>query len=88
MIVGGGVMFSNDRGNTSAGSVGLILAGIGALVFYLYSRKHTCIVASDGGSRMVFSTTNMKRIALIDFIDKVEEAKLKRVQAGFQSFDK
>lgn len=68
-------------GRHEASAIGglILFVSIILLVLYYYSRKHTCVIASNGGSRIVFTTTNMKREALVDFIDKVEHAKMDRL---------
>lgn len=73
-----GVAVGSDRSNNSSASAILIIAGVIAGIAYFIYRQHTCIIASDGGSRIEFSTSGMKRESLINFLDKIEEAKAKR----------
>lgn len=77
-LVGLGLAIFGQHEFSSIGGV-LLFVSIIAIVLYYYSRKHCCIIASNGGSRIVFTTTNMKREALVDFIDKVEQAKVDRL---------
>jgi len=51
-----------------------ILGGIGVIITYLFTKIHMCIISSNGGARIVFNTSNMKRDVLIKFIDEVELA--------------
>ena len=52
---------------------------------YFSTRKHVCIVASDGGAKLSFVTANMKKDALHSFIDKVEQAKYNKTMPGLNS---
>jgi len=62
-----------------------ILLAIICLAMYFATRKHVCVIASDGGARISFATTNMKRDALHSFIDKVEQAKYNRTMPVLNS---
>jgi hypothetical protein len=52
---------------------------------YFFTRKHVCVVASDGGAKLSFVTANMKKDALHSFIDKVEQAKYNKTMPGLNS---
>jgi len=56
-----------------------IMLAIVCLAIYFATRKHVCVIASDGGARISFATTNMKKEVLHNFIDKVEQAKCNRM---------
>ena len=65
--------------NTTHGSVAIPI--IIALVFtsaYFFFRKGVCVISSDGGGKIIFQTSNMSNGILLEFIDKVEEAKHER----------
>ncbi|MCQ6961092.1 hypothetical protein [Mucilaginibacter aquariorum] len=49
------------------------------IVGYFMSRRHVCTITSDGASKIVFRTENMPTEALIDFVNKIEVAKHKRM---------
>jgi hypothetical protein len=50
------------------------------VIAYFSTRKHVCVVASDGGARIIFETNNMKKEELLNFIDKIEQAKQDNVK--------
>jgi hypothetical protein len=52
--------------------------GIGCIIWYFMSRKHFCIITSDGGAKIAFSTDGVKREVVVSMIDKIEAAKSKR----------
>jgi len=56
-----------------------IVIGFIFIVFYFATRKHICAIASDGGAKIAFETSNMNKELLLEFIDKVEHAKSNRV---------
>jgi hypothetical protein len=49
------------------------------IIAYFMSRRHICTITSDGGSKIIFRTENMPTSALIDFVDKIELAKHRRL---------
>ncbi len=51
-----------------------IIVGLLFLLLYYFSRKHVVVISSTGGAAIHFETKGMKREALNDFIDNVEEA--------------
>ncbi|GAC1302661.1 MAG: hypothetical protein NVSMB24_07580 [Mucilaginibacter sp.] len=86
LIVGGLIIIAISfyMGGTShsnpAGQGVLIVVGVVIASLYFFTRQHTCIISSDGGSKIMFSTANMKRDGLMEFIDKIEDAKSQKVQ--------
>ncbi|MBS1638168.1 MAG: hypothetical protein JST26_19805 [Bacteroidetes bacterium] len=56
--------------------ISLIIGSI-LIISYFLSRKHTVVISSDGGSKIIFETKGMKSEAHIDFINKIEKAKHK-----------
>jgi len=78
LLIIGGIAAGSDRSTNSSVPAVLIAAGVLAGLAYFFYKQHNCIIASDGGSRIEFSTSGMKRDTLISFLDKIEEAKDKR----------
>jgi len=56
----------------------IIIGGV-LILFYLLTRKHIVSIASDGGDAIIVETTQYQPKDLIDFIDKIEQAKNERV---------
>ncbi len=54
---------------------------IGALfvLFWWLTRKHTIVIASDGGGSLKFDVKRMKTDAIERFLTKVQDAKLSRM---------
>jgi len=78
LLIAGGFAVGSNRYNSS-GEGFLIVVGFIVGIAYFFTKQHTCIITSDGSSKIVFSTTNMKRASLLEFIDKIEEAQSKRI---------
>jgi len=78
LLIAGGFAVGNGNNNAS-GEGALIVIGFIVGIAYFFTKQHTCIITSDGSSKIVFSTTNMKRASLLEFMDKIEEAQLKRM---------
>jgi hypothetical protein len=57
----------------------LVGVAIAFCIAYFVTRKQVCIIASDGGARIAFGTTNMSKDMLLEFMDKVESAKADKV---------
>jgi len=74
-----GFILGNSYQPNNGATVVPIIIGILLIIVYFATRKHICIIASDGGARIVFATSNMKKETLLGFIDDVEKAKAKRV---------
>ncbi len=72
-LVVAGAAFSQNSYNQSGGE-GLIVAGVIVAILYFFVKQHTCVINSDGGAKIVFTTSGMKREQLLTFIDKIEEA--------------
>ena len=53
---------------------------VACIVGYFGSRRHVCVIATDGGAKIVFQTAHMKKEAIIEFINQIEDAKAKRGQ--------
>ncbi|WP_162996525.1 hypothetical protein [Mucilaginibacter celer] len=74
-IIGiGGFIVGNQNNSSYAVSFTVVLAIILVSIYFL-TRKHVCVIASSGGSRIVFATSNMSHDSLIRFIDLVEDSK-------------
>ncbi|QEM11759.1 hypothetical protein [Mucilaginibacter rubeus] len=71
-----GFILSNQNNSSYGVSFAIVLAII-LVSIYFVTRKHVCVIASSGGSRIVFATSNMSHDSLISFIDRVEESKHK-----------
>ena len=59
----------------------VVITGLIMIGAYFATRKHICVITSDGSSKIVFSTEGMSTAALIDMADKVEQAKHNRMMA-------
>lgn len=68
------VMVNTDSGDPKIGIP--IASSFILLVVYFATRKHICIINSDGGGKIAFETSNINSEILTDFIDKIEQAKL------------
>lgn len=57
----------------------VLLLGIGALcvLAYFLTRKHIVSISSDGGARIFFTTRGMSKETVLDFVERLEEAKSK-----------
>ena len=53
-------------------------AGVVLIILYLISRKHYLTVSSDGGGKIHFHTKGMKREKVLDFINELESAIIRR----------
>jgi hypothetical protein len=74
-IIGiGGFIVGNQHNSSYAVSFTVVLSVILVSIYFL-TRKHVCVIASSGGSRIAFATSNLSHDSLINFIDSVEEAK-------------
>lgn len=83
-IIGiGGLILGNQNHSSYGVSFGVVLAVIFVSIYFA-TRKHVCVIASSGGSRIAFVTLNMSHDSLISFIDKVEEAKYRNTTAGMR----
>jgi hypothetical protein len=73
LLAFGGAMLNTRDGANGSG----LLFGAAAilLISYFVTRRQACIIASDGGAKIAFGTTNMDKELLSEFIDKVEGAK-------------
>ena len=65
------MMFQQRSGD---GLIPLAL-GVAAVIAYYGTRKHVCIIASDGGDKIVFKTEGMDTDSVITMVDKIELAK-------------
>lgn len=79
LIIVGVIMFS-DNGRQHGYGVLPCIVGIFLIAAYFSSRKHICIISSDGGSKIAFRTEGMSTATLIDLVDKIEEAKCVRLK--------
>ncbi|MDN5203714.1 hypothetical protein QQ008_20155 [Fulvivirgaceae bacterium BMA10] len=53
-----------------------LVIGAISIVLYITTRRHVVTIASDGGSKINFHARNMKVEMLLEFINKVENAKM------------
>lgn len=74
----GGVAAYNMHYNQGPGVVAVV-GGICIMLVYLGTRRHICVIASDGGGKITFSTAGMNTESLISFMDKIEIAKNNRI---------
>jgi hypothetical protein len=77
--MGLGAALVSGQSGVGGGIALLIVLAIVFVIGYFATRKHVCVIVSDGGSKIVFETANMKKDVLNSFIDQVERAKYKRV---------
>lgn len=73
--VAGFVMGVNNNGQAMV--AGLALGGILILIYFL-TRKHVIEIASDGGTKINFQTSGMKRESILKLINQIETAKSDR----------
>jgi hypothetical protein len=68
-------------GNNEQHGYGIIpcIVGVFLIAAYFSSKKHICIISSDGGSKIMFKTDGMSTATLIALVDKIEEAKCVRL---------
>lgn len=78
IMVLGAMILGNQRGSDSAIALPIVLA-IVFVIAYFVTRRHICIVASDGGAKLAFETSRMGKDVLLRFIDQIEQAKSKRI---------
>jgi len=67
-----------QQGKNEEGSVSIVI-GVLFIIAYFVTKRHVCVIASDGGHKIVFRTENMKTETLIDMMDKIELAKNNRI---------
>jgi hypothetical protein len=72
----GFVMSATDE--EGAMLMGLFIGSLCLFIYYI-RRRHVVSIASDGGAKIHFLTKGMNRKALLDFINKIEEAKKNRI---------
>jgi hypothetical protein len=63
--------------NQGEAMMAAMLLGLVFIAVYLLTRKHIVTIASDGGAKIHFHTKGMKRASLMEFINKIENAKSK-----------
>jgi hypothetical protein len=68
----------NGQDNTKQLMPLALTVGAVFVIAYFTSRKHICVIASDGGSKIRFHTEKIKKDSLLEFLDKVEKAKNSR----------
>jgi|SRR5665213_765540 len=73
-----GFMLGAGANNTQAAFIAIII-GLPAVVAYFVTRRHVCVIASDGSGKIEFRTEGMSTETLIDMMDKIERAKNDRV---------
>ena len=56
---------------------GIVIGGVCILLYFL-TKKQVITICSDGGVKINSNVNGMKREAALDFINKIEEAKLRR----------
>jgi hypothetical protein len=69
-------MLSKGGGNMATG--GFVIGGIFIAIWW-FTRKHLVTISSDGGNALNFVVEGMADNKIDDFVTKVQEAKLKRV---------
>ena len=52
-----------------------ILAGLGFILIYFITYRHLITITSDGGTRIDILTKGMKREGVLEFVNKIENAK-------------
>lgn len=77
-VLGGLALVQPGSSLQAAGLLGVLLGGLLA-VAYFTTRRHIISIAADGGTRIGFETKDLKREAVIAFIDAVEKAKHERL---------
>lgn len=74
-----GLYLASNQQNSSGGGMIAILLAVGFIIAYFVTKRNICIIASDGGNRIVFRTEGMDTETLIGMVDKIELAKNNRV---------
>lgn len=72
LLIGGVIGLIQADKNVSTGA--FILGGI-FIVIYFITRRHLITVASDGGAKINIIAKGMKRENVLDFVNKIENAK-------------
>ncbi|ASU32334.1 hypothetical protein [Mucilaginibacter xinganensis] len=66
--------------NYSSGIMSLsIIPGVVFAIAYFITRKHICVISSDGGAPIIFKTEGMSAENITEIMDKVELAKNNRM---------
>jgi hypothetical protein len=73
-----GAVFSVGDGNVGVIAIAVII-GLVLIAAYFGTRRHICVIASDGGGKIVFRTEVMSTATLMVMVDKVELAKHNRL---------
>lgn len=74
LLIGG--MLIGAQGNADVMIVGVI-AGLLLALIYILSRRHVITIYSDSGSRINFQTKGMHKDKVLEFVNKIEKAKIK-----------
>jgi hypothetical protein len=74
-----GAFIANENQGRDEGGVISIAVGVIFIVAYFITKRHICIIASDGGNKIVFRTEGMNTENVINMMDKIELAKNNRV---------
>ncbi|MET4072991.1 hypothetical protein [Hymenobacter sp. UYCo722] len=77
-VLGGISLLQSMFGGGEIGAAGLLL-GVILLLCYVITRKHIVSIASDGGARIGFETSGMKKESVVSLINNLEKAKHERV---------
>lgn len=78
ILLAGGILLGSQN-NGDAMVVGIV-AGLVCILLYFITRKHIVSIASDGGAKINFQTKGLKREAILEFINKIEVAKAKKLK--------
>ncbi len=76
----GGLLMSAEG---DMGVAGLIVGGI-FIALWWFSRKHLVTISSDGGKALNFAVEQMTDDKIEEFVTKIQEAKLERVNRLFK----
>ncbi|MFD2717888.1 hypothetical protein ACFST9_04130 [Hymenobacter monticola] len=84
LVIGTLIALAGGLGLTQGGQASLIgfagaLVGAFLILAYFMTRKHMVSIASDGGARIGFATTGMKREYVVGLINSLEMAKHQRI---------
>jgi len=70
----------SQRSSQGQLSIPIIIAVVLGIIYY-FTRKHVCVIASDGGAKIVFETEGVRKDRLLEFMDNVEKIKSSRIKA-------
>lgn len=74
-VIGGSILAAELNGS----ALPAILIGALFVLFWWLTRKHTIVISSDGGGKLMFDVKRLQIAAIEDFVTQVQDAKLSRI---------